>query len=81
MASMLEILKIPLDGRHHSGIDDCRNIAKISQRMVKDGHCFTEKSYVKVDAALYKTNAGKKKFKDLQELKQQRLTLHNKKKI
>jgi len=29
MAGMLNILGMKLDGRHHSGIDDCRNIAKI----------------------------------------------------
>eukprot|EP01090_Pellita_catalonica_P021082 TRINITY_DN7800_c0_g1_i1.p1 TRINITY_DN7800_c0_g1~~TRINITY_DN7800_c0_g1_i1.p1 ORF type:complete len:208 (-),score=26.70 TRINITY_DN7800_c0_g1_i1:9-632(-) len=29
MAGMLKDLGIPLTGRHHSGIDDCRNILKI----------------------------------------------------
>ena len=29
MPGMLEHLRLPLKGRHHSGIDDCRNIAKI----------------------------------------------------
>ena len=29
MAGMLKTLKIKLEGRHHSGIDDCKNIAKI----------------------------------------------------
>ncbi|RLB95896.1 MAG: hypothetical protein DRH76_07495 [Deltaproteobacteria bacterium] len=29
MARILEDMKIELTGRHHSGIDDCRNIAKI----------------------------------------------------
>ncbi|MDC0366998.1 exonuclease domain-containing protein [bacterium] len=29
MASILKTLRIPLTGRHHSGIDDCHNIAKI----------------------------------------------------
>ena len=29
MAGMLRGLGLSLDGRHHSGIDDCRNIAKI----------------------------------------------------
>jgi len=37
MIDMLEFLKIPLDGKHHSGIDDCRNIAKIVVRMLQDG--------------------------------------------
>lgn len=29
MAGMLRTLKLELTGRHHSGIDDCRNIMKI----------------------------------------------------
>lgn len=37
MTNMLKVLNIELEGRHHSGIDDCRNIAKIVQRMVADG--------------------------------------------
>jgi len=31
MATALEILGIPLEGKHHRGIDDARNIAKIAQ--------------------------------------------------
>ena len=37
MPGMLNALQIPLSGRHHSGIDDCRNITKILVRMIKDG--------------------------------------------
>jgi inhibitor of KinA sporulation pathway (predicted exonuclease) len=37
MAGMLEHLKLPLDGRHHSGLDDTRNLAKVFERMVADG--------------------------------------------
>jgi len=37
MTGMLDILRIPLEGRHHSGIDDCRNIAKIMARLLADG--------------------------------------------
>ncbi|KAF8898659.1 exonuclease RNase T and DNA polymerase III [Infundibulicybe gibba] len=37
MAGMLNKLKIPLEGRHHSGIDDCKNICRIVQRMQEDG--------------------------------------------
>ncbi len=29
MVSMLKKLKLKLDGRHHSGLDDCKNISKI----------------------------------------------------
>lgn len=37
MTHMLEILKIPLDGRHHSGIDDTFNIAKVVIELLKKG--------------------------------------------
>lgn len=37
MAAMLKYLKMDLLGRHHSGIDDCRNIARIIQHIVKEG--------------------------------------------
>lgn len=38
MAKMLQNLAIKLEGRHHSGIDDCRNTAKIWMRMIRDGY-------------------------------------------
>jgi len=37
MAKMLGALKMDLEGRHHSGIDDCGNILRIAKRMVDDG--------------------------------------------
>jgi hypothetical protein len=51
MAGMLKVANIPLTGKHHSGIDDCRfdclnciysliserNITKIVMKMLKDG--------------------------------------------
>jgi inhibitor of KinA sporulation pathway (predicted exonuclease)/predicted NAD-dependent protein-ADP-ribosyltransferase YbiA (DUF1768 family) len=37
MTGMLDHLGMKLEGRHHSGIDDCRNIARICARMIKDG--------------------------------------------
>jgi len=37
MKHMLGTLKLPLVGRHHSGIDDCGNILRIVKRMVDDG--------------------------------------------
>ena len=36
MPSMLNYLKIKLDGKHHSGIDDAKNIAKICIALLKD---------------------------------------------
>jgi ERI1 exoribonuclease 3 len=49
MPKMLELLKLNLDGRHHSGIDDCRNIAKICIELLKKGISFRRsfKNYVK----------------------------------
>ena len=41
MAGMLRKLGIELTGRHHSGIDDCRNIAKIARRLAKYGVALT----------------------------------------
>jgi len=37
MKGMLNQLKMPLKGRHHSGLDDCRNISSILIRMIRDG--------------------------------------------
>lgn len=37
MAEMLGALRMDLEGRHHSGIDDCGNILRIAKRMVDDG--------------------------------------------
>jgi inhibitor of KinA sporulation pathway (predicted exonuclease) len=41
MAGMLEYLKIELTGHHHSGIDDCRNIAKICNYLIGQGSIIT----------------------------------------
>ena len=38
MVQMLNFLNLELDGRHHSGIDDTKNIAKILLRIISDGH-------------------------------------------
>lgn len=37
LKGMLAALDITLSGRHHSGIDDCRNTAKIAMHMLRDG--------------------------------------------
>ncbi|CUG78710.1 RNA 2'-phosphotransferase (Tpt1/KptA), putative [Bodo saltans] len=44
MESMLRQLRIPLAGRHHSGIDDCRNIASILMQLLKMNPCLTATS-------------------------------------
>jgi len=38
MASLLKYLKMTLIGRHHSGIDDCRNIVRILEEMISVGY-------------------------------------------
>ena len=35
MVEMLEFLELNLDGRHHSGIDDALNIAKIAIKLIE----------------------------------------------
>ncbi len=47
MTRMLDDLDIKLEGRHHSGIDDCRNIAKIVKKMGMGGHIFKNTTYSK----------------------------------
>ncbi|KAG8876632.1 ERI1 exoribonuclease 3 [Tulasnella sp. 332] len=37
MDEMLEQLHLDLQGRHHSGIDDCKNIVRIVRKMLDDG--------------------------------------------
>jgi ERI1 exoribonuclease 3 len=37
MKGMLNVLDMEIVGRHHSGIDDCRNLARIRTRMLEDG--------------------------------------------
>jgi inhibitor of KinA sporulation pathway (predicted exonuclease) len=37
MDTMLQDAGLTLDGRHHCGIDDCRNIAKICKYLIKAG--------------------------------------------
>mmetsp|Transcript_32201 Transcript_32201/g.75614 ORF Transcript_32201/g.75614 Transcript_32201/m.75614 type:complete len:265 (+) Transcript_32201:127-921(+) len=37
MKGMLRHLRLPLEGRHHSGIDDARNIAKLVVALLRDG--------------------------------------------
>ncbi|KAJ3284861.1 hypothetical protein HDU76_008225 [Blyttiomyces sp. JEL0837] len=47
MDGMLKVLGEPLIGRHHSGIDDARNISTIVKRLARDGHVFTPTSFGK----------------------------------
>lgn len=40
---MLRVLKLELEGTHHSGIDDSRNIARIAQELIRQGVVFSKK--------------------------------------
>lgn len=42
MPGMLEDLNLELDGRHHSGIDDSKNIVKIAKGLIQKGGSFTQ---------------------------------------
>ena len=37
MAGMLKKMKMNLVGRHHSGIDDCRNLSRLTMQMLEKG--------------------------------------------
>lgn len=47
MVGMLNNFGLKLDGRHHSGIDDTKNIAKILIKMVSDSHTNFKINYIK----------------------------------
>lgn len=47
MKGMLDYLKITLDGRLHSCIDDTKNISKILLKMIQDGHEDFKVNFVK----------------------------------
>ena len=40
MEQMLQLLKLELKGKHHSGIDDCRNLATVVIKLLQDGFIF-----------------------------------------
>jgi inhibitor of KinA sporulation pathway (predicted exonuclease) len=44
LTRMLDRLKLDLEGRHHSGIDDCHNTARILVRMCQEGYRPNEQS-------------------------------------
>ncbi|ORC88755.1 phosphotransferase [Trypanosoma theileri] len=39
LPDMMAVLGLHMKGRHHSGIDDCRNIVSVLQRLMCDGCC------------------------------------------
>lgn len=60
MVNMLRHLNIPLEGKHHSGIDDTRNIAKILLKIISDGHVNFEIKQKIINIKNKKNNKGNK---------------------
>lgn len=61
MKAMLDYLEIPLEGRHHSGIDDSRNIAKMTNLLRNE---LSDDLVIQVDPKLFKmTKLEKNKAK------------------
>lgn len=48
MKTMLNYLRLKLTGKHHRGIDDCKNIAKIVIKLIKDG-CILEETFTEIE--------------------------------
>ncbi len=44
MVWMLDQVGLKLEGRHHSGLDDSRNIGRIWIKMLEDGYTLMENS-------------------------------------
>lgn len=49
MTGMLDKLGLKLDGRHHSGIDDTKNIAKIAIHLINAGLTFDNYTIIQLD--------------------------------
>jgi len=61
MAAMLAYMELELLGRHHSGIDDCRNIARMAVQLANE---ITPELVLQVDPSLYNlTSAERAKAK------------------
>jgi inhibitor of KinA sporulation pathway (predicted exonuclease) len=60
MAGMLKATGLPLVGKHHSGIDDCANIAQLVIKMSNDGFVFTADHKRKIPGSTYDVNRKKK---------------------
>lgn len=41
MEHMLELAGLELEGRHHSGIDDAKNLARVAIKCLENGYEFT----------------------------------------
>jgi len=52
---LLEILGIKLVGRHHSGIDDSKNIAACAVKLINDGYEYTVSDVTTLKEKKWKT--------------------------
>eukprot|EP00928_Gymnodinium_smaydae_P062687 TRINITY_DN46497_c0_g1_i1.p1 TRINITY_DN46497_c0_g1~~TRINITY_DN46497_c0_g1_i1.p1 ORF type:complete len:265 (-),score=27.70 TRINITY_DN46497_c0_g1_i1:234-1028(-) len=60
MKGMLQRLGLTLEGRHHSGIDDARNIAKIVVTLLRQGLCLEVTGQHSMGAPLYSSDESGK---------------------
>jgi len=42
MTTMLELCGLELEGRHHSGLDDSKNLARVAIKLMNEGYEFTQ---------------------------------------
>lgn len=59
MARMLEHSGLKLEGRHHSGIDDCHNTARLVQKLVSMGYVYTELDYHYINTRCWRNHLRK----------------------
>ena len=62
---MLEATNLPLLGHHHSGIDDCRNLARLTKKLVEEHEDFEIRVTGMVDGLSVK-GSGKTKLNIVQ---------------
>jgi inhibitor of KinA sporulation pathway (predicted exonuclease) len=48
LANMMKFTDLKMDGRHHSGIDDCRNTGKLFHHLIKNGYKPNDKDIINV---------------------------------
>eukprot|EP00732_Lithocolla_globosa_P005901 Lithocolla_globosa_v1_NODE_6440_length_1087_cov_3.707364.p1 type:complete len:257 gc:universal NODE_6440_length_1087_cov_3.707364:2-772(+) len=69
MSTMLKTLSLPLVGKHHSGLDDSRNIAKIVLKLVELGLSFSIEKKEGQTQAIFRVEKEQKKPEKLAESK------------
>jgi len=63
MTSMLRDMNLQLEGRHHSGIDDCKNIGRVLVEMLKQGKLMQITTKMSVGDQSEKKNSKQKRNK------------------